>query len=109
MFVVLFYSGIIVESKQKGISMLVDRFGKNVEIGEWFIRLDQNNEGRLYRVEAYPPDDRVTVLEHAQNRDPKNYWGPIVDICQVSTQRTIKKPSDLLWYPQSLLPPERLA
>ena len=84
--------------------MLVDRYGRNVEIGEWFIRLDQNNEGRLYRVDEYPADGRITVHEHAQNREPNDYWGPITNISPVSTQRTIKKPNGVLWYPIELLP-----
>ena len=42
--------------------MLVDRYGKNVEVDDWFIRLDQNNEGRLYRVEGYPEPVSYTHL-----------------------------------------------
>lgn len=105
MFVVLFYSDMIVESKQKGISMLVDRYGKNVEIGEWFIRLDQNNEGRLYRVDDYPADGRITVHEHSQCREGEYSWsGPITHLKPVAKQRTINKPNSVIWYPQTLLP-----
>lgn len=83
--------------------MLVDRYGKTVEIGEWFIRLDQNNEGRLYLLEGHAPDGRIKVHEHAHN-----YKGYISDsvksISPVRLKQTIKKPSPIIWYPQSLLP-----
>lgn len=85
--------------------MLVDRYGRNIEIGEWFIRLDQHNEGRLYQVDAYPDDGRITVREHSQNREGDYSWsGPITHIKPVSKQRTIKKPDDVIWYPETLLP-----
>lgn len=102
MFAVLFYSGIIVESKQKGISMLVDRYGRNIEIGEFFIRLDQNNEGRLYQVDGYPADGRIAVHEHSQKRE--NWNGPITEISPVRLKQTIVKPREVLWYPRELLP-----
>lgn len=82
--------------------MLVDRYGRNIEIGEFFIRLDQNNEGRLYRLDGYPADGRIDVHEHSQGRD--QYTAPITKISPVRLKQTIVKPREVLWYPQSLLP-----
>ena len=85
--------------------MLVDRYGKNVEIGDWFIRLDQNNEGRLYRADDYPADGRITVREHNQCRaDGYLGYGRVAYIKPVDKQRTIKKPDYVIWYPIELLP-----
>lgn len=84
--------------------MLVDRYGRNVEIGEWFIRLDQNNEGRLYQVDGYPADGRIAVHEYSQNREPNDFWGPVTHISPVRMKQTIVMPRTVLWYPIELLP-----
>lgn len=83
--------------------MLVDRYGKTVEIGDWFIRLDQNNEGRLYLLEGHAPDGRINVHEHNQNTGGL-YSNTVKNISPVRLKQTIKKPSPIIWYPKALLP-----
>lgn len=84
--------------------MLVDRYGKNVEIGDWFIRLDQNDEGRLYLVEGYPEPGRITVHEHVNVYHGQYSTGGIKAITPKRLKQTINMPRTVLWYPESLLP-----
>lgn len=84
--------------------MLIDRFGREVYQGDWFIRLDQNNEGRLYLVEGYPKEGYVAVHEHTQNYDGVYPRDMIRSCTPVRLKQTIKYPSKPLWYPKELLP-----
>ncbi|MNC05407.1 hypothetical protein D3C76_78150 [compost metagenome] len=85
--------------------MLVDRYGKNLEIDDWFIRLDQNDEGRLYRVEGYPAPGKIAVHEH-RHKYASEYSssGPCIQIIPARLKQTINMPRRVLWYPFSLLP-----
>jgi hypothetical protein len=84
--------------------MLVDRYGKNVEVDDWFIRLDQNNEGRLYRVEGYPEPGKIAVHEHRNKYETYSHNGPAIQIIPARLKQVIKLPSSVLWYPFELLP-----
>lgn len=84
--------------------MLVDRYGRNVEPGDWIIRLDQNNEGRLYLVEGYPETNMVAVHEHVDEYDPKSRFKKTGRIVPKRLKQTIKMPNHVIWYPESLLP-----
>lgn len=84
--------------------MLVDRYGRNVEIGDWFIRLDQNNEGRVYRVDGYPVEGKIAVHEHIHHYEGEYSTGKIIEIVPVRLKQVIQMPRKVLWYPESLLP-----
>lgn len=84
--------------------MLVDRFGREVYPGDWFIRLDQNNEGRLYLVEGYPKDGYVAVHEHTPNYAGRFSRDVIQSYTPARLKQTIKIPQLALWYPKELLP-----
>lgn len=84
--------------------MLVDRYGRNIEIGEWFIRLDQHNEGRLYILEGYADDGRIAVHEHLGQWVGDYPNQKITALLPVHLKQTIKKPLGVLWYPETLLP-----
>jgi hypothetical protein len=72
--------------------------------GDWFIRMDQNNEGRLYLIEGYPKEGHVAVHEHlpafagAYPRDKIQSYTP------ARLKQVIKLPRFALWYPKELLP-----
>lgn len=84
--------------------MLIDRYGREVVPGEWFIRLDQNNEGRLYLVRDYPKEGYVAVHEHIANYDGVYPRDRIQSYTPARLQQTIKIPRFALWYPKELLP-----
>lgn len=85
--------------------MLVDRYGKNVEVGDWFIRLDQNDEGRLYKVIGYPEAGRILVHEHDHIYDESRlYRDRLAGIAPKRKQQNIQMPRRVIWYPESLLP-----
>jgi len=83
--------------------MLIDRYGKEVYPGEWFIRMDQNNEGRVYLVEGYPKEGYVAVHEHKPIYDTVSML-VILELIPARLKQTIKLPSGVLWYPKVLLP-----
>lgn len=84
--------------------MLVDRYGRGVVPGEWFIRFDQNNEGRLYLVEGYPKEGYVAVHEHIPYYGEGYPRDVILSYSPARLKQTIKIPSKALWYPKELLP-----
>lgn len=84
--------------------MLIDRFGREVYPGEWFIRFDQNNEGRLYLVEGYPKEGYVAVHEHTPIYDGVYPRDVIQAYTPARLKQTIKIPRFALWYPKELLP-----
>lgn len=84
--------------------MLVDRYGKNCEADDWFIRLDQNNEGRVYRVVSYPEKGRIIVHEHEHVYAEQYSCGGIIGITPKAKQQNILLPRSVVWYPRSLLP-----
>lgn len=88
-----------------GRLMLKDRYGKNVEVGEWFIRLDQNDEGRVYRVEEYPEPGRIVVHEHTHEYKGVYSSGPIIGLKPKAKKQNIILPRTVIWYPESLFPP----
>lgn len=88
--------------------MLVDKYGKEVHPGDWFIRLDQHNEGRLYICEGYPETDKIAVHEHVDEYAP----APLASergrktgrIAPKRMKQTIMLPRSVIWYPKQLLP-----
>lgn len=84
--------------------MLVDRYGKNVEVDDWFIRLDQNDEGRLYRVEGYPAPGKIAVHEHHHKYEGVFSTGAIIALTPARLKQVINMPRRVLWYPFDLLP-----
>lgn len=87
--------------------MLVDRYGRDVVPGEWFIRMDQHNEGRLYLVEGYPKEGYVAVHEHTPIYEDIFQRDVIRSYTPARLKQTIKIPRMALWYPKELLPEGR--
>lgn len=84
--------------------MLVDRYGRDVYVDDWFIRLDQNDEGRLYQVLGYPAPDRIMVHEYEHIHSTGGYPYKVIGIKAKRLTQTINMPRTVLWYPQTLLP-----